>query len=84
MARVEFVVEEAGCASCAQRVREALAPLGVVEEVVIDEQADEAAVALAAGDDVTEAAVADALARASEGAGHAYRVRAGSWTAARA
>ena len=44
MATVLFEVEQAGCPSCAARVRAALAPLGTVSEVAIDEQADQATV----------------------------------------
>lgn len=75
--RIELVVEQAGCESCAERVRRALEPLAVVERVEIDEAADAAAVTLAG--EPSEDAVAAALAEASAGAGHAYRVRPGSW-----
>ena len=74
---VSFVVEEAGCQSCAALVREALEPLGAVGAVVIDEAADSASVELAG--DATEAEVNSALAAVSEGVGHAYRVQPGSW-----
>jgi len=74
-----FEVEEAGCASCAQLVRGALEPLGAVLSVEVDEAADRATVSLAPGREVTEQEVARALATASEGVGHAYRVRPGSW-----
>lgn len=77
---VTFVVEQAGCESCAARVRKALEPLAAVRSVEIDEQADEAAVAADGG--LTEAAANDALASASHGSGHLYRVRPGSWRAA--
>ena len=72
-----FVVEEAGCESCAALVREALEPLGAVESVEVDEAADVSTVRLAGGaaqDDVDRA-----LADVSTGAGHTYRVRPGSW-----
>lgn len=72
-----FVVSEAGCESCAKLVREALEPLGAVESIDVDEAADEATVELTGK--VTEADVNVALAGASEGVGHAYRVRPGSW-----
>lgn len=72
-----FVVSEAGCESCAKLVREALEPLGAVESIDVDEAADEATVELTG--EVTEADVNVALAGASEGVGHAYRVRPGSW-----
>jgi copper chaperone CopZ len=74
---VTFEVEEAGCSSCASRVRSALAPLGAVQEIAIDEQADAATVRVAGP--ISEDAVSDALASASEGSGHTYRVRPGSW-----
>jgi copper chaperone CopZ len=73
-----FEVEQAGCASCAERIRDALAPLATVERITIDEEADTARVLISA-DDIREAAVSEALARASVGSGHAYRVRDGSW-----
>ena len=74
---VTFAVEQAGCASCAALVREALEPLGAVRSVDIDETADEAMVVLDAA--ATQEEVDAAPAAAAEGAGHAYRVRAGSW-----
>lgn len=74
---VSFVVQEAGCESCARLVRRALEPLGTVESVEIDEAADEATVRL--DGDASEDDVNGALAGASEGVGHAYRVRPGSW-----
>ena len=74
---VTFVVEEAGCESCARLVRGALESLGTVESVEVDEAADEAPVRLAGS--ATEEDVNVALAAASEGVGHAYRVRPGSW-----
>lgn len=79
MTRFDLIVEEAGCASCAERVRSALAPLGEVERVEIDEPADLARVTLSSDERLDESRVAAALAAASEGAGHAYRVRPGSW-----
>ena len=69
------MVEEAGCASCAARVRTALAPLAAVESIEVDEQADAARVRLA--EDVAEPALAQALVEASRGSGHEYRLRAG-------
>lgn len=77
MSPVVFEVEQAGCESCAARVRAALEPLAEVGGVTIDEDADSATVH--ASGDVTEVAVNDALAAASHGSGHAYRVRPGSW-----
>jgi copper chaperone CopZ len=72
-----FVVDEAGCESCAALVREALERLGTVESVEIDEAADVSRVVLTGA--VSEEQVGAALAGASAGGGHAYRVRAGSW-----
>ena len=75
---LSFVVSEAGCESCAKLVRQALEPLGAVESIEVDEAADEAAVRLDAAE-TTESDVNRALAGVSAGAGHAYRVRPGSW-----
>jgi hypothetical protein len=78
--KIAFDVEQAGCESCGARVRSALAPLGSVESVRIDEEADTARVVLAVPSAATDQAVVDAaLAHASAGAGHLYRVRPGSW-----
>jgi copper chaperone CopZ len=79
---ISFVVEEAGCDSCAALVRDALEPLGTVGSVEIDEAADVAAVTLSPARALGEAEVGAALAEASEGTGHAYRVQPGSWSAA--
>lgn len=81
-ARVAFVVEGAGCASCAERVRDALGPLGAVERVGVDHDSDAAFVTLRSHEPLDAAAVDEALARASEDAVHEYRVRPGSWSAA--
>ena len=78
MTEVVFEVEQAGCESCAARVRAALEPLGEVAEIAIDEQAD-AATVRARGASFSEDAVNVALAAASRGSGHEYRVRVGSW-----
>ncbi len=78
MGTVVFEVEQAGCESCAARVRAALEPFAEVGEIVVDAQADRATVRASAGV-ITEALVSEALETASEGSGHAYRVRAGSW-----
>ena len=75
---VRFVVEEAGCSSCAERVRGALEGLVDVERLELDEAADELVVVGTARADANEAAVTEALAEASAGAGHEYRIRAGS------
>ncbi len=79
-----FDVEQAGCDSCAKRVRGALAPLGQVEAVEIDEPADLATVVLTSTFEPSQAAVDQALCQASAGAGHLYRVRPGSWRLLRA
>lgn len=76
---VQFVVEGAGCESCAARVRQALAPLATVDDVRIDEQADVATVSLSATSIAEDDAVA-ALREASVGSGHDYRIKPGSWT----
>jgi copper chaperone CopZ len=78
--RLTFVVEQAGCESCAARVRGALEPLAEIEAIEVDEQED-AATVRAAGD-LSEEAVNEALQAASHGSGHAYRVRPGSWQVA--
>jgi copper chaperone CopZ len=72
---ITFEVEEAGCSSCAARVRDALSPLAAVYAVEIDETADRATVRM---DDAQEGEIATALAGASEGSGHSYRVSPGS------
>jgi copper chaperone CopZ len=77
--RVEFVVENAGCSSCAERVRLALEPVAAVHEIEVDEAADVATVRAGAATDVSQDAVDRVLREASDGAGHAYRVRPGSW-----
>ena len=79
---MEFEVEQAGCEGCAALVRSALEPLATVERLEIDEAADRASVQLRPTGELTEAAVNEALAAASQGSGHAYRVRPGSWTPA--
>ncbi len=66
-------MEEAGCESCAARIRAALEPLAAVESIEVDERDDVAHVRLA--DDVSGDAVAEALAAASNGSGHVYRLR---------
>jgi hypothetical protein len=76
-----FEVEEAGCPSCAERVRGALAPLGTVGEIAIDDEADSATVRLASST-ATEDDVNRALLEVSHGSRHAYRVKPGSWQSA--
>jgi copper chaperone CopZ len=77
--KIVFDVEQAGCESCADRVRGALALLGAVEAVEIDEGADLARVVLASSVNPDQSVVDEALAESSAGAGHLYRVRPGSW-----
>lgn len=81
MSNVIFEVEQAGCDSCAARVRGALEPFADVGEISIDSAADAATVRVT-GDELSEDAVNRALAEASHGSGHLYRVRPGSWQAA--
>jgi copper chaperone CopZ len=76
---VVFEVEQAGCGSCASRVRGALEPLGTVGEIGIDEQADSATVTLTPNGQIGEDEVNGVLLDVSHGSGHAYRVRPGSW-----
>jgi hypothetical protein len=78
---VRFEVEQAGCESCAARVRAALAPVLEIDTLEIDEGRDVAAVSGRAVGDATVEAVDQLLAHASVGAGHAYTVRSGSWHA---
>lgn len=78
MTDVVFEVEQAGCESCAARVRAALEPHARVDAIAIDAEGDFATVH-ANGVDLSEDAVNAALVTASHGSGHAYRVRAGSW-----
>ena len=78
---VEFVVEHAGCESCAERVRTALASLGGVREVEIDEAEDSASVRLSVSAETSLEDVDEALAQASVGSGHEYRVQPDSWQA---
>ena len=73
---VAFEVEEAGCESCGKLIAAALGNVGTVESIEIDEDADLAKVVLTAAE---RSEVDRALERAADGAGHAYRVRAGSW-----
>ncbi len=79
MDEVHFVVEQAGCTSCAARIGNALEKIGTVHEIEIDEVADVAVVRLSAS--VSEEAVNDVLSQASDGGGHGYRVQVGSWGA---
>lgn len=77
--KVVFDVEQAGCESCGKLISGALSKVGAVESVEIDESADLATVVLSGAG--SQGAVESALEEASAGAGHDYRVRAGSWRA---
>jgi hypothetical protein len=76
---IEFVVENAGCESCSARVRAALQPPAEVDAIEVDEAADVARVQARERAKLTREAVDEVLLQASVGAGHAYRVLAGSW-----
>jgi hypothetical protein len=75
---IDFVVEQAGCESCAARVKAALAHLLAIEEITVDEDANVAAVRAHAPPGLDLATVDAALAEASRGSGHTYRVSTGS------
>ena len=81
MAVVRFVVEQAGCPSCASLIREALDAIADVDAIGIDEAADLATVRLQQGSNLSEQTVADVLQTASRDSGHAYRIQPGSWVA---
>jgi hypothetical protein len=74
-----FEVEQAGCESCATRVRDALAPLTEVHSVEVQAEEDVATVRVSPDTELSESAVNRVLHEASRGAGHAYRVKPGSW-----
>lgn len=80
MSDVHFLVEQAGCTSCAARIGAALGENATVHEIELDEVADVAAVHLSSSS-ISEDAVNEVLRQASEGAGHRYRVQPGSWRA---
>ncbi|MBA3376582.1 MAG: cation transporter [Actinobacteria bacterium] len=80
---VRFVVEQAGCPSCAARIRAALEAIATVDAIEIDEGTDVASVRLANSPAVLEDAVVLALQKASAGSGHEYRVEPGSWVVVR-
>jgi copper chaperone CopZ len=82
VADVRFVVEQAGCSSCAARIRAALEAIATVEVIEIDESADVALVSLADSSGLSEDAIVVALQKASTNSGHEYRVQAGSWVLA--
>jgi hypothetical protein len=75
MGEFRFIVEEAGCESCAKRVKSALAPVVTVDSISIDETADTATVVAHADTPPSLEVIDAALADASEGSGHTYRVR---------
>lgn len=79
MVEISFEVEQAGCATCAARVRGALAPLLEISALEIDEARDAALVTARAAEEPPVETIDELLAAASEGAGHTYRVRPGSW-----
>lgn len=80
-AGIRFVVEDAGCDSCAARVRGAIEPIATVAGTEVDHDAELTTIQLAPGATVSEQDVEQALAAASEGTPHTYRVRPGSWAA---
>lgn len=82
VSQMTFVVEEAGCESCAARVRSAFEPLASVVAIDVDHHADVATVRLAGNGALSEEALNRALESASREAGHTYRVRPGSFVAA--
>jgi copper chaperone CopZ len=79
VAEVVFVVEHAGCPSCAARLREAFEKVGLVAAVDIDEGADTASVRLDTSEQMTGDVVDRVLDQASAGSGHAYVRRSGTW-----
>lgn len=81
MSEVRFVIEQAGCSSCASLIRDALGTIADVEAIDIDEDADLAMVRLGQSSNASEQTVADVLEAVSRGSGHAYRVQSGSWVA---
>jgi hypothetical protein len=74
-----FAVEEAGCDSCATRVREALTPLVTVHAIEIDAERDRATVRVDPEPAISESDINRVLGEASAGSGHSYRVEPGSW-----
>lgn len=78
MVEIGFEVEQAGCASCAARVRDALAPLFEISGLEIDEAHDVAVIRAQTAEEPAVGMIDALLAAASEGAGHRYRVRPGS------
>jgi hypothetical protein len=82
MVELTFEVEQAGCESCAARVRGALAPLLEISTLEIDESRDAALVTARTAEEPLVETIDQLLAAASEGGGHAYRVRLESWRVA--
>ena len=80
MGEAYFVVEQAGCTSCAGRIGKALEDTATAHEIELDEAADVAIVRLLSSS-ATEGAVHEVLRKASEGAGHRYRIQPVSWRA---
>jgi copper chaperone CopZ len=78
---LEFVVEHAGCSSCAGRIRGALQAVATVDSIEVDEAADAARVRLRGPAELSEETVGHVLREASLGSGHEYCVRPGSWRA---
>jgi copper chaperone CopZ len=76
---VDFVVEHAGCPSCAERVRAALTSLGDVREIEIDEAEDVARVRTEVPASTSRDVIEQTVVAAPAGSGHEYRVRPGSW-----
>jgi hypothetical protein len=76
---VRFDVEQAGCESCGELVREALSPVLAIETLEIDRARDLARVTARLNDGSSVEAVDRLLAAAAEESGHAYRVGPGSW-----
>jgi cation transport ATPase len=79
VSEIRFVVEEAGCASCAALVQEALTPIADVQAIDVDESTDCATVRVVHSSDLSQEAVNKVLRNASSAAGHDYRVKPGSW-----
>jgi heavy-metal-associated domain-containing protein len=75
MGEFRFVVEEAGCQTCAERVRSALAPLLTVDTISIDAASDTATVVAHADTPPSLDVIDAALAGASAGSDHTYRVQ---------
>jgi copper chaperone CopZ len=77
--QVIFEVEEAGCESCAGRVRAALSTATAVDAIDVDHDTNSATVRVSATPTLTKDEVGRLLETASHGSGHAYRLKPGSW-----